>query len=182
MIKQGYFAITRLQKSEKFRNKLTVATMNVDGLHALAGSADIREVHGSVLRFICAKCRRPMRLQSDLRSLSEKWGDAPLCGVCGGSARPDCTLFCEGLPQEEWFKVNNDLAQLSERSVVIVVGTSSVVYPAASIPERAVRRGARVIEINPDPGETPLSDLAEVRLRGTAKHMLKKLVEAVLEE
>ncbi len=129
--------------------------MNVDGLHQLAGSNpdSVFEVHGTVRRFCCCKCRSPIIIPDPLLVKD----NPPLCS-CGGYPRPDVTLFTEALPQEPWENAVDAVSLLRQEDVMIIVGTSSVVYPAASLPEMAKRRGCTLIEINPD-DVTPLKQL-----------------------
>ncbi len=145
----------------------TLVTQNVDRLHELAGSPSVVHLHGSVFRNKCADCGKPM---PDVPHDAET---PPRCGACGGLCRPDVVWFGEGLPQTEW----RAAAEAAERAeVVLSIGTSSTVYPAAELPLIAKRAGALVVQINPAP--TPLDRHAE-NLRGPAGVILPVLVEAV---
>src|SRR5882724_1871544 len=144
---------------------LSVVTQNVDGLHQAAGSRDVIELHGSVWRARCFDC--------DARySLNELNCDegVPSCFDCGGNLRPDVVLFGEMLPPGA-FERAADAAQRCE--LCLVVGTSAVVYPAASIPEIAKSNGAYLVEVNPE--RTPLSEFCDEVVTGKAGEVLPQL-------
>ncbi len=146
---------------------LSVVTQNVDGLHQASGSRDVIELHGNVWRARCFDC--------DARySLNELNCDeaVPSCFDCGGNLRPDVVLFGEMLPPGA-FERAADAAQRCE--LCLVVGTSAVVYPAASIPEIAKGNGAYLVEVNPE--RTPLSDFCDEVLTGKAGEMLPQLCQ-----
>jgi NAD-dependent deacetylase len=102
------------------------------------------------------------------------------CPACGGTPRPDFVLFTEALPASEWIKAERALGSLQpERGdVLLVIGTTNAVYPAASLPERCIRRGIRVIEVTMH--RSPISDAVDVYLEGRAAEVLPALVEKVL--
>jgi NAD-dependent deacetylase len=142
-----------------------LATQNVDGLHARAGSRRVRLLHGSLWHLRCIGCRRTTE---DLRpSLPEL---PPRC-ACGSLCRPDVVWFGEALPRDVLYEA---FAAAGKADVVLVVGTSSVVYPAAALPEAARAAGAFIIEVNPE--ETPLTRVASASLRGTAARVVPALV------
>ncbi len=103
-----------------------VITQNIDGLHQLAGSKNVQEVHGTTLRNYCMKCRK--EVPADFIFTSED--KIPTCPYCGGMIRPDVTLYGEGLPDAAW---SNAMKMISEADVFIVGGTSLSVYPAANL-------------------------------------------------
>ena len=145
---------------------LSLVTQNIDGLHQAAGSRDVIELHGNVWRARCFDC--------DARySLNDLSRDevVPSCFDCGGNLRPDVVLFGEMLPPGA-FERAADAAQRCE--LCFVVGTSAVVYPAASIPEIARGNGAYLVEVNPE--RTPLSDLCDEVLMGKAGEVLPLLL------
>lgn len=142
-----------------------LATQNVDGLHSVAGSQKLVELHGSLWRLRCAGCGRAAE---DRRvPLPEL---PPRC-VCGALLRPDVTWFGEMLPARA---VEQAVAAARSAEVVLVAGTSSIVYPAAALPEMARAAGAFVVEINTE--ATPLTASADVSLRGPAAELLPALV------
>ncbi len=132
-----------------------VITQNVDGLHQAAGSRRVLELHGSIWRARCGRCARS---EEDRRTE----GELPYCR-CGGLMRPDVTWFGEDLPEGAMAEA---LATAGAVKVLIVIGTSNMVYPAASIPLAALEAGATVIEVNPQP--TPLSRHVSRFIQGPA--------------
>jgi NAD-dependent deacetylase len=145
--------------------RFTLATQNVDGLHAEAGSRGVLELHGNAWRARCLSCGGG----EDVR---EKPADVrpPVCRACGGLMRPDVVLFGEMLPEGVWVEAAERAAA---SDVCFVVGTSAGVYPAAGLPVAARRAGAFLVEVNPE--ETPLSDLCDVVLRGAAGEVLPQI-------
>jgi len=144
---------------------LTLVTQNIDGLHQKAGSRNVIELHGNIWRARCFECAA----RHDLRELKFDNG-VPVCFDCGGSLRPDVVLFGEMLPAGA-FEVAAMKAGACE--LCFVVGTSAVVYPAASIPEIARAAGAYVVEVNPE--VTPLSELCDEVLTGKAGEIIPLL-------
>ena len=144
---------------------LSLVTQNIDGLHQAAGSRDVIELHGNVWRARCFDCDARYSLNDLSRDEA-----VPSCFDCGGNLRPDVVLFGEMLPPGA-FERAADAAQRCE--LCFVVGTSAVVYPAASIPEIARGNGAYLVEVNPE--RTPLSDFCEEVLTGKAGEVLPLL-------
>jgi NAD-dependent protein deacetylase/lipoamidase len=143
-----------------------LATQNVDGLHAAAGSRRLVELHGTIWRMRCMACAHA---RDDRRvPLLEV---PPLC-ACGAVLRPDVVWFGEALSQAA---VTQAFEAARQAEVVLVIGTSSLVYPAAALPQVARAGGAFVVEVNPE--ATPLTPLADVSLRGTAASLVPALVE-----
>ena len=148
-----------------------VVTQNVDNLHERAGSKRVYHLHGSLFEFRCD--RRQHEYRSELPAMPEPVAsvDPPRC-ACGGLIRPNVVWFGEALPDEAW---QRSVDAVTAADVVIVVGTSSIVYPAAGLPELALATGTAVIEVNPE--RTPLSDAATVSLRETAAGALPGLLQ-----
>jgi len=142
-----------------------LATQNVDGLHAAAGSRRVLELHGSLWRLRCVGCGHAVE---DRRV---PLPDLPPRCACGKLLRPDVTWFGEMLPQAA---VAEAVAAARAAEVVLVIGSSQLVYPAAGLPEIAQARGAFVIEVNTE--DTPLTPSADVSLRGTAADLVPALV------
>lgn len=144
-----------------------LATQNVDGLHERAGSDAIVRLHGSLWRL---RCTREGTEHEDLRpSLAPL---PPRC-ACGALLRPAVVWFEEPLPAQEFQRA---AASARSAELVLVVGTSSLVYPAASLPLMALQAGAHVVEINPE--ATSLTPDASERLAGPAGIVLPALLEA----
>lgn len=115
----------KLAQLEQVGKVKAVITQNIDGLHQLAGSKEVYELHGSVHRNYCMKCGKFY----DARYMKEAQGDIPKCS-CGGIIKPDVVLYEEALDQET---IRKSIAALSKADMVIVGGTSLVVYPAAGL-------------------------------------------------
>lgn len=148
--------------------EMVVVTQNIDGLHQRAGSPDVIELHGSIRRFKCLDRHHPFS------AVLERSDSPPACPECGSPLRPDVVWFGEPLPAEATERAW-ELAR--DCDVMLVVGTSGLVWPAAELPHLAGASGAGVIEINPEPSEiTPVADLF---LRGGAGALITELVRRV---
>lgn len=169
----GHFALASL--AERF-DDFTLVTQNVDGLHRRAGSRDPVELHGSLETFRCADRGHPF----DVSGLEGLGGPAPgevpppACPHCGSPVRPAVVWFGEVLPVEA---LERAWAAVQRCDALLVVGTSSVVYPAAALPEIALRRSVPVVEINPE--RTPLTAHATLWWPGSAATTLPMLDGAV---
>lgn len=144
---------------------VTIVTQNIDGLHALAGSQTILELHGNLWRVRCDACGT--RVQDGHEKRAEL-----RCPGCGGWWRPDIVWFGDYLDESVLLAAQ---AAIRSCDLFVSIGTSAVVYPAAYLPEFAAEAGAVRVEINPD--ETPASYLYEVHLRGPATAMLTRLAD-----
>ncbi|MFV0495596.1 SIR2 family NAD-dependent protein deacylase [Mycobacterium sp.] len=153
------------------RADVTVVTQNVDDLHERAGSSPVHHLHGSLFEFRCARCDATYTQTLPAMTEPAIEVEPPVCR-CGGLIRPDIVWFGEALPQGPW---HSAVEATENADVVVVVGTSSVVYPAAGLPEMALARGKVVIEVNPE--ETPLSRHATLCVREPASQALPGLPE-----
>ena len=158
----GHFALVTL---EKRLGEVTLMTQNVDGLHALAGSRNVLEIHGSLWRTRCQSCRQVVE---DRRVPLPRL--PPRC-ACEGLLRPDVVWFGEALPIDV---LRATYRALDTCDLLLVVGTSGVVQPAASFGEKVIVRGAPVVEINLEP--TPLTPLCAHALHGKAGEILPQLL------
>lgn len=120
-----------------------LVTQNVDGLHERAGHRDVVRFHGSIWRNRCAACGSEHTVEDLV------YDDLPRSPCCGALERPGVTWFGEIIPEDA---VRAALDGVRRADVALVVGTSGVVYPAAGIVDAALAQGARVIEVNPEPG------------------------------
>ncbi|MCX7895403.1 MAG: NAD-dependent deacylase [Thermoanaerobaculum sp.] len=151
--------------------QLVVVTQNVDGLHQRAGSRHVLELHGSLWRIRCTRCQRERHdEQVPLASLP------PRCGACDGLERPAVVWFGESLPTKVWEEAER---ACSNADLMLVVGTSGVVWPAAGLVELAAATGAWVVEVNPEP--SALAHLARVQLQAKAGQALPALVRQLRE-
>lgn len=149
----------------------TLITQNVDGLHQQAGSRNVIELHGNLQRTKCSACSQ----------IVSQWEapqtPPPHCPHCDGLLRPDVVWFGESLPAGA---LSAALQAAQRCDLMLVVGTSAVVQPAASLPLLAIEHGATVAEVNPE--DTPLTPYADYTLRGTSARTLPALMEAVIAE
>lgn len=153
-----------------------VVTQNVDNLHERAGSSRVYHLHGSLFEFRCDRCDTPYTGVLPAMPEPVEAVEPPECRHCKGLIRPNVVWFGEGLPDDAW---DRSVEAVSKADVVIVVGTSSVVYPAAGLPEAALANGIPVIEVNPQP--TPLSAGATVVVRETSASALPQLLQRLPE-
>jgi NAD-dependent deacetylase len=145
--------------------EFALVTQNVDGLHQRAGSRGVVELHGNITR---VKCSREGTLVTQWK---DNGTDVPRCPDCGAFLRPDVVWFEELLPADA-LAAAEDAARRCD--LLLVIGTSAEVYPAAALPESARRAGAVVVEVNPN--ATALSSVADHVLRGPAGTVLPALV------
>lgn len=123
-----------------------IITQNVDGLHQQAGSRHVIELHGSRFTLSCLDCDRTVARAQVIADVRD--GQVPRCEGCGGLLKPDVVFFGEALPAAA---ISRARQQVRRCELLLVVGTSAEVYPAAELPLLAADSGARVWEINPEP-------------------------------
>jgi NAD-dependent deacetylase len=162
----GHHALARM---ENLAPAFAVITQNIDNLHRRAGSRTVYELHGNIERNYCMKCGAPYG--DDFEAAAS---GVPLCPACGGLVRPDVVWFGEMLPEEEW---DASVRAAEGADLFMSIGTSAVVYPAASLPLVAKRSGAYLLEINPEP--TPLTAQADEFLQGASGVLLPLLADAM---
>jgi NAD-dependent deacetylase len=133
----AHYALAELEKMSILRHLIT---QNIDGLHKEAGSQNVSEIHGSLREIYCLSCRK----QYLAPHIPE--GDPPYCS-CGGVLKPNTVLFGEQLPRDAMERAYSESASCN---AMLLIGTSAVVQPAASLPSVAKQNGAAVIEINPE--------------------------------
>ncbi|MBV6395514.1 MAG: NAD-dependent protein deacylase [Anaerolineales bacterium] len=161
----GHYALAEMESRVA---EFSLITQNVDGLHRMAGSKRVHELHGSIQRVRCSVCGR----------YAETWGDdsdqVPACENCGEMLRPDVVWFGEPLPRSE---LEAAVKASCVCDVFFSVGTSGIVQPAAALPFAAKNKGAAVVEVNLEP--TPLTEKADFFLQGKSGEVLPELVNAV---
>ncbi|MBD5118223.1 MAG: NAD-dependent protein deacylase [Clostridiales bacterium] len=143
----AHLKLAELERAGKLK---AVVTQNIDGLHQLAGSQTVYELHGSVHRNYCTRCRTPYGV--DFIAGGE---GVPRCTKCGGLVKPDVVLYEEGLDQDT---VEGAVRAIAQADVLIIGGTSLVVYPAAGLIN--YYRGNKLVLINRDP--TPYDGQADL--------------------
>ena len=153
------------------RAEVRVVTQNIDNLHERAGSDWVAHLHGSIFEFRCSRCGT--EYHGELADIAEPVDalDPPRC-TCGGTIRPGVVWFGEALPDGPWERAVEAVALAD---VLVVVGTSGIVYPAAGLPSAALAQGIPVIEVNPD--ATPLTESATATVRDTAARALPGLLD-----
>lgn len=153
-----------LAQLEKEGHLAAVVTQNIDGLHQKAGSKNVFELHGSVLRNYCVKCHKfyPAEFVRDAKGI-------PLCD-CGGTVKPDVVLYEEALDTETF---EGAISVLRRADLLIVGGTSLTVYPAAALLQ--YYRGDRLVLINRD--ETPYDDYANLVFHDSLGKIFSQLSE-----
>lgn len=159
----GHYAIADL---EKF-SEISVLTQNIDGLHRQAGSSNVYELHGSIIRIKCITCNFKKDIKEPFSTLP------PIC-ECGGILRPDVVWFGELLPQDVWRQA---IVQASKCDLMIITGTSLQVSPANTLPIYAKQNDAILIEINPE--LTPMSSEADLSIKASSSEALPKLVNII---
>lgn len=160
-----------LAQMERLIPRLTVITQNIDGLHQQAGSTDVIELHGNLSR---TKCLNEDRIVEQWEETGER---PPRCPHCGGYLRPDVVWFGEALPP---LALHRAMAASRTADVFFTVGTSGIVYPAASLPMEAVEAGGMVVEVNPE--DTPLTHWMTYTFRGPSGAVLPAIVSAAWSE
>ncbi|KJJ94485.1 NAD-dependent deacetylase [Pseudomonas sp. 21] len=157
--------------------KLTLITQNVDDLHERAGSHDVTHLHGQLERPRCFDCQREPEAALPVPDEPEagRRVPPPACAHCGGPLRPGVVWFGESLPMDA---LDHAFQAAEHCDLLISVGTSGVVYPAAEIPQMAWRAGATVLHINPAPG--PLHAERDFALASAAGIALPALLDAAL--
>jgi NAD-dependent deacetylase len=160
-----------LRDMEDWFDPFILITQNIDGLHRKAGNRRVLELHGNISRNCCVSCSRPY----ENVDIGEK-NAVPTCR-CGGAIRPDVVWFGESLPQKA---LESAYLASIQCDVFFSIGTSAVVYPAASLPLIALQRGAYVVEINIEP--TAITPQVHQFIRGQSGRILPRLVNALLEE
>jgi len=159
----AHFALASLEHAGKVK---TVITQNIDNLHQDAGSANVLEFHGNSRRLRCLLCDTELLVEAlDLSILP------PRCR-CGGVLKPDFVFFGEPIP-EPTKTLSFQEAKLCD--VMLVIGSTGEVYPAAMLPSEARRRGAKIIEINPEHSEFT-AGITHVFLQGMASALLRELL------
>lgn len=156
---QGHHLISRLQT---IHPGVVIITQNIDGMHQRAGSSNVIELHGSLWRLRCA-------LHGTTEDLGETY-QSYHCGKCRQWLRPDIVWFGDRLDQEV---MRHALSAIAQCDLLVSIGTSGVVWPAAGFPQIAKDSGARCIEINPEPNET--SHLYDQAIRKPASKALGEL-------
>ncbi|MGD8228442.1 MAG: Sir2 family NAD-dependent protein deacetylase [Desulfobacteraceae bacterium] len=170
---RAHLAIAELEGTGKL---LAIVTQNVDRLHHKAGNSPdkIIEIHGTTFSVSCLSCKKGYdrdEIEERLRSGVK----VPYCDDCSGILKPDTISFGQAMPED---KMSQSLAHARNCDLCIVLGSSLVVYPAASIPIQAVETGAKLMIINRD--ETPLDPHAALIIHDSVARILGQIMEKLL--
>jgi NAD-dependent deacetylase len=157
---QGHKAIAELEKYAK----VVVLTQNIDGLHQKAGSSEVLELHGSIVKIKCSVCDFKDEIMTEFSEIP------PLC-KCGNILRPDVVWFGESLPQKVWEKA---MVFASQCDLMVIAGTSLVVSPANTLPIYAKQNNAMLIEVNPE--NTEMSSEMDLVIKNTSAVTLPEFV------
>ena len=180
----GHLSLSYLEKSALLKG---VITQNIDNLHQQAGTRSVIELHGNAFRVRCRDCGATLKLERDrVREMVSLLGRAgrsrievlkifsrycPRCFKCKGRFRIDIVFFGEPLREDD---LNRARELLDDCRALLIVGSSLVVYPAASLPLYAKQHGAKLIEINPQP--SVFSDICDYKIVGAAAEVLPEIV------
>ena len=156
----AHIALAKLEEAGKLK---AVITQNIDGLHQAAGSKTVYELHGSVLRNYCERCHKSFEA-----SYLYKSEGLPKCDECGGDIKPDVVLYEEGLDNTT---MTNAVRAIAEADMLIIGGTSLVVYPAAGLID--YYRGKKLVLINRD--ETARDSVADYSIHGKIGEIFSQL-------
>ncbi|MCE1254700.1 MAG: NAD-dependent deacylase [Anaerolineae bacterium] len=167
----AHTGLADLEKQGKLR---AVLTQNIDGLHQRAGTKNVSELHGSLERFTCPTCHQ-FYSGAVIRQTLLTHNEIPCCNICGSHLKPDITLFEENLPVQAWLEAEKHSRACD---LMLVVGSSLTVYPAAELPFMALQNGAHLIVINYTP--TALDRQADLVFHANVAEIIPALVQAVL--
>jgi NAD-dependent deacetylase len=166
----GHLALARMYAAGLLQ---CVITQNIDGLHQKAGlpAERVIEMHGSEAHIVCVACGKRHEWSAVLERFD---GDCPRCDGCRGWLKPATISFGQPMPPEE---TRRAFAEAAAADLLLVVGSSLQVYPAASIPIETCRAGGRMVIINNEP--TAQDESAELVLRGQAGDMLQRIADRI---
>jgi len=167
---RAHLAIKGLEDTGKL---IAVVTQNIDRLHHKAGGSPdkIIEIHGTAFSVSCLSCGKSYD-RDDIQERIRSGVEVPYCDDCSGILKPDTVSFGQAMPQD---KMAQAITHARECDLCIVLGSSLVVYPAASVPVSAVESGAKLMIINRD--ETPLDSVAELVVNESVSQALGDMVE-----
>ncbi|MEX2705659.1 MAG: NAD-dependent protein deacetylase [Candidatus Freyrarchaeum guaymaensis] len=166
----GHIALAELEKMGKVQ---AIITQNIDGLHQKAGSKNVIEVHGNVRSATCLQCKKKYGIDYVISEV-EKGNHVPRCAECNGIVKIDVVMFGEMLPEEA---ISEAYRLAQECDLLIVVGSSLVVYPVAALPGMVINRGSKTVIINME--DTGYTKYAEYHIHGKAGEILPQIVEAL---
>ena len=165
----GHLALAELERAG---HVLAIVTQNIDTLHTRAGSKDVVEVHGSISRFDCLRCRGKATLDEVLSQLRER--EAPECPTCAAILKPGVVMFGEVLPVDAFARAEG-LAR--DAGLLVAVGSSLQVWPVAGLPGATTRAGGALVVVNEE--ATPYDDEATLIVRGRSGQVLARVAQVL---
>lgn len=168
---RGHLALAQMEATGNLK---TVITQNIDGLHQLAGSSSVVELHGTTRVIFCMSCSREYTIEKAFSLLMEEF--PPRCPKCQGRLRPAVIFFGESLDPHV---LRSAYEEAGKCEMLLVVGSSLVVYPAAEIPLAARRNGATLVIIDRD--KTGLDHVADFVIQGKAGDVLPQIIQSLKE-
>jgi len=172
----SHFALAELESMGVLK---CVITQNIDGLHEKAGSKNVIEFHGSIYKLRCVDCgARYPKSDFNLIALRDEGKLPPICIMCGGTLKPDVVYFTEPIPRDV---IVRSLEEVRKCDVMLVCGSSLVVYPAAELPRLAKRKvpPALIIEVNLEPTPITIEGISDYFLQGRTGEILPKIADGV---
>ena len=164
---KAHYALAELEKLGLIKY---VITQNIDGLHQLAGSKNVIELHGNMRKSYCVKCLRTYESKIVLEKIDN--GEIPPRCDCGGIIRPDVVLFGEPV-----YNIHEALNIARESDMVLAIGSSLTVYPANMIPLTIKENGGKLVIINAE--ETPLDEMADLVINDRVEEFLPCVVDYI---
>ncbi len=162
----GHYALAELERMGIIR---AIITQNIDGLHQLAGSKVVFEVHGSLHNFTCMKCETSYTREEIVPKIFK---EVPKCDNCGGFLKPDVVLFGESLPLDQ---IQYSQTAALEADLMLIAGSALEVIPVNQLPQTVINQGGKMVIINDEP--TWLDDHAEIVIHEKTGIVLPKIVE-----
>jgi NAD-dependent deacetylase len=173
----AHYALARMEKLGAMK---CIITQNVDNLHQKAGSVDVVEFHGNLLRAACMRCKSSEPIEQVEARLESGESETPRCSQCGGLVKPDAVFFGEAIPPRA---LSVSQIQTARCDVLLVVGTSLQVYPAAQIPQAVKYKNppALVIEVNREPSALQQM-VTDILIVGSAGEIMERIASKVEEK
>ena len=165
----GHKSLVTLEK--EYRKLKAIITQNIDFLHSRAGNSNVLELHGSAQTASCLSCGTEFNY-TDIQKQLDEGKEVPLCPKCEGLIKPNVVLFGESLPSNVFQQA---IDEISSADLIIIIGSSLTVYPAAALPSMALNTGARIIIINVE--ATMMDHQADVAIHGKAGEILPQILE-----
>lgn len=176
----GHFSLTKLEDAGILKS---IITQNIDGLHEKSGSQNILEYHGCALKFRCSSClARWRREEINIEALKRENRLPPVCEHCGGIVKTDTVAFGEPIPEDV---AEQSLEEAWKCDLMLICGTSAVVYPFANLPRIARQKRTTqkspsvIIEINAEPTPLTAEGISDYIIQGKIGEILPAIVDEV---